>query len=558
MKQGFVVLGLISVLGLAACSEKSATDPPATATLAITLGSATGQITQAGTLAVTVNVSRSNFEGAVLVTATGMDAITGAALTIPSNATSGTLTLTADAAAGPGTGTVTITATGPSGTPAATATLAMTVNVRGTYTLAVNPVSLPLAAGASGTSTIAINRVNNFAGTVNLAVTAPNGINATVTPTAATGAAATLNVLVASTVVAGNYPIVINGATTGLANQSAALALTVTSAGAFTTSLSPVSLTMRPGASATSTLHIARSGNFTGTVTVTATAPTGLTATVASPSVTGNSTAITIAAGATTATGNYTVNVASNANGIGQQMTTLAVTVAAPTAPPFGGTIFIDPDIITPSDPSAFVGLSYAGQASRTMFDRRVNNWITVNAFLFNASFDDGLTVEVQVNPEFGTAAASQTHAQLYATAVGRLPTALRRDVRTMWIHQGVQPFGGGNNNILIHVGQADLYVRDGILEETLVHEAAHSSLDASHAAAPGWLAAQAADPAFISNYARDFPTREDVAESFLPWLAVRYRAVRISESLRTTIQSAIPNRLAYFDGLALPMHPIR
>ena len=230
---------------------------------------------------------------------------------------------------------------------------------------------------------------------------------------------------------------------------------------------------------------------------------------------------------------------------------------SGPTTPPFAGTIFLDPDIITSSDPTAFLGLSYIGQGARTMFDRRVNDWITVNAYLFDASFSDSLAIEVQVNPEFGTSAASQTFAELYAGVIGRLPTALRRDVRTVWIHQGVQPFGGGNNNLLIHVGQADQYVTAGILEETLVHEAAHTSLDPSHAAAPGWLAAQAADRTFIATYARDFPTREDIAESFLPYLAVRYRDDRISAALAATIRATIPNRIAYFDALALQMYPV-
>jgi hypothetical protein len=193
-----------------------------------------------------------------------------------------------------------------------------------------------------------------------------------------------------------------------------------------------------------------------------------------------------------------------------------------PLPPPFGGTIFIAPDIITSDDPTTFLGLTDAGQGSRTMFDRRVNGWITLDAFLFDASFDDGLTVEVQVNPEFGT-----------------------------------RPFGGGNRNLLIHVGQGDLYLAEGILEETFVHEAAHTSLDAYHASAPGWLAAQAADPTFISTYARDFPDREDIAESFVPYLAVRYRADRIPASLRVIIEETMPNRIAYFDGLGLDMHPI-
>ena len=51
-------------------------------------------------------------------------------------------------------------------------------------------------------------------------------------------------------------------------------------------------------------------------------------------------------------------------------------------------------------------------------------------------------------------------------------------------------------------------FTSKGILEETLVHEAAHTSLDRTHATAAGWLAAQTADGTFISTYARDHPLR--------------------------------------------------
>ena len=225
--------------------------------------------------------------------------------------------------------------------------------------------------------------------------------------------------------------------------------------------------------------------------------------------------------------------------------------------PPFWGTIFIDPDIITASDPTTFTHMTYAGRGLRTMYDRRVTNWVNLNAFLFNASFNDGLSIEVQVNPEFNDTTSASFEANKYAIVIGRLPTALRLHVQTVWIHQGVQPFGGGNNNLLIHTGQGDLYSADGILEETFVHEGSHSSLDATHAAATGWLAAQAADPEYISVYARDNPTREDIAESFLTWLAVRYRPERITSTLSNSIAAAIPNRLAYFDRQYLDMYPI-
>ena len=67
-----------------------------------------------------------------------------------------------------------------------------------------------------------------------------------------------------------------------------------------------------------------------------------------------------------------------------------------------------------------------------------------------------------------------------------------------------------------------------GFTEEVMFHEAAHTSLDVAHANAPGWREAQRADGGFISTYARDNPDREDIAESILPYFAVRVHTGRI------------------------------
>ena len=65
--------------------------------------------------------------------------------------------------------------------------------------------------------------------------------------------------------------------------------------------------------------------------------------------------------------------------------------------------------------------------------------------------------------------------------------------------------------------------------------------------------------PIGISSQAtREFPTREDVAESFLMWFAVRFREDRISARLATTIRSRIPNRLAFFDVQDFDVTPVR
>ena len=225
---------------------------------------------------------------------------------------------------------------------------------------------------------------------------------------------------------------------------------------------------------------------------------------------------------------------------------------------PFKGTIFIDPDIITPRDPSNFQKLYYSGQKKRTMFDRRVNDWIEADAYLFPAMYKDNLTVEIQVNPEFKNPEDARVYAQKYAEVIGRLPKVLRKDLETVWIHRGMKLFGGGNNNILIHTDYSEKhYEKQGILEETLVHEASHTSLDKDHSKNSEWKKAQKMDKTFISDYARENPHREDIAESYLTYLAIRYRPERISDSLKVIIESAIPNRIKYFDNQSFEMYPV-
>ena len=221
----------------------------------------------------------------------------------------------------------------------------------------------------------------------------------------------------------------------------------------------------------------------------------------------------------------------------------------------YWGTIFVDSAIIRESDPSAFQKITAMGRGERRTYDRRINGMNTINAYLYRIEWSDGMVTEAQVNPEFGDSLAP-LEARKYAIEVGRIPTCLRKDVRFLIIHQGKKPFGGGNHGILIHTGQSAEYERAGILEETLVHEASHTSLDDQFARNSDWLAAQKADVNFISNYAKDNPFREDVAETFLLWMAVRQVPRRISQKTFDTVSTIIPNRLAFWDRQNLPMTP--
>jgi len=228
--------------------------------------------------------------------------------------------------------------------------------------------------------------------------------------------------------------------------------------------------------------------------------------------------------------------------------------------PPFDGTIFIDPDIITPDDPTTFTSLNYSGKDNRTMYDRRNGGgWLDLEPYLFRSLYNDQLEIEIQVNPEFDSIENAKEQAEKFAPIIGRLTTELRKDVKTVWIHKGLEPFGGGNNNLLIHTDwSAKYYEKQGILEETFVHEASHTSLDSYHAQNTEWLIAQKADCNFISTYAKENPAREDIAESYLTYFAIRYRSDRISKELKQKIEQTIPNRIKYFDDQKFNIYPLQ
>ena len=83
-----------------------------------------------------------------------------------------------------------------------------------------------------------------------------------------------------------------------------------------------------------------------------------------------------------------------------------------------------------------------------------------------------------------------------------------------------------------------------------MLHEYAHLAYDGAAYSSANWRAAVAADDRFITEYARDFPYREDVAESYVAWFAVRCSADRLMAAEMEWIEAAIPARLAYFDDL--------
>jgi endoglucanase len=233
----------------AASAAVSATTTAVTQDFTVTPSPGAVSVTRGATASTTVAIARTNFTGAVTMTASGLPAGVTVAFN-PATATTGnsvTATFTASSTATLGAATVTLTAT--SGTLTRTSSVSLTVNdvATQTFTLAASPGSLSVARGASGASTIAITRTN-FTGAVTMSASGlPTGVTVAFNPsTATTGNSATATFTASSTATLGAATVTIT-ATSGTTTRTTTVALTVTGTDAGgTLTATPVVSTSSP------------------------------------------------------------------------------------------------------------------------------------------------------------------------------------------------------------------------------------------------------------------------------------------------------------------------
>jgi hypothetical protein len=229
-----------------------------------------------------------------------------------------------------------------------------------------------------------------------------------------------------------------------------------------------------------------------------------------------------------------------------------------PGQPPYQGTVFIDPDIIRPGDPSSYKSMSFTGQAQRSAWHSERGATITFNAYTYALQFSDSGSVEIAVEDAVGTEATARAEAERLATPLGQIPALLRKSVTVVTIFSGVGR-GTATPGGFISTYAADnvAKIRDGYLEEFLVHEASHVSLDAKYYSDPDYQLARMADNNFVSTYARDNANSEDIAETMVPYIAVRYRADRITAEMESRIRASMNHRIAFFDNQNLNFAPV-
>ncbi len=176
------------------------------------------------------------------------------------------------------------------------------------YLVASSPNSITMLAGVAGNSTISLQSINGFTGTVNLSALTSQGLNCTLSSTSITlGASGTATLSCRGS--AGVYVATVTG-TNGVTSRSSSVSYSVQD---FTITSDPTILTVDAGATSAPTITIVPLEEFSGTVSVKVEASTGLTATVSPSSVARGSGIATLTFSATEA-GNYTANVTATSN----------------------------------------------------------------------------------------------------------------------------------------------------------------------------------------------------------------------------------------------------
>ncbi|MGR3660730.1 MAG: hypothetical protein ACU0CA_06005 [Paracoccaceae bacterium] len=207
-------------------------------------------------------------------------------------------------------------------------------------------------------------------------------------------------------------------------------------------------------------------------------------------------------------------------------------------------------DIITTDDRSQFECLADAGRGIRQMWDKRVDAEFNHNTYIFIAYFSDGQQIEIVVNPEFGSSHAARTEALRYTKGLGQLPLLFRQGIRQFGIHKGNETYSAGPGKIFVYADKTSRRIRQNHLEESLLHEAVHASLDAQYAKSKDWIAAQEQDGTFLTSYAAAHPASEDLAETALFVYGLIQYPDRIPPVDTHVIKESIPARIRVFSDI--------
>lgn len=229
-----------------------------------------------------------------------------------------------------------------------------------------------------------------------------------------------------------------------------------------------------------------------------------------------------------------------------------------------GGTLWYQGfyDIIKSTDVTVFKSANYKFVAKSLMWDRMINGgsggWTQPDSWVYEIEYADNVTAEMRIRKADYTKEQADLAVERYTPYFGKLPFVLRDGIKLINIMKAEANFGGNNwnNSLDIYEGSlSERIINEGNIEEMLLHEGTHAALDYLYN--EDWKVERNKDGKFVSKYAYDNPDREDIAETFAIWLALKNKENRLNSVDVALITTNLSNRINYLNSLDFNIHPI-
>lgn len=211
-----------------------------------------------------------------------------------------------------------------------------------------------------------------------------------------------------------------------------------------------------------------------------------------------------------------------------------------------------DVDLILDDDPTTLATIEFLGNDRREMPDSRHEELFDLNSYIFKLSFDDQTSVEIWAHSSFPSMQKAKTSAEAIVRPLGKLPKAMRERLNHVVLHKGNEAAFSEHlgHFFVLYSENIDKRLSDNDLEETVFHESVHTTLDYEHSNDPDWIRAQRKDNAFVTQYGKQNPKGEDLAETALFAYSQFINSERLPVKLTDWLDTNIPNRLKYLLNL--------
>jgi hypothetical protein len=157
-------------------------------------------------------------------------------------------------------------------------------------------------------------------------------------------------------------------------------------------------------------------------------------------------------------------------------------------------------DYIKSSDPDTFLSIEYKGQFSREI--PGVEPLVDANAYVFEAAFTGGKTIEIRCRSNFGSLERATEYANKLTDKLGKLPVFMRNELSHVAVFSGESRASAEPDGKFFFISdqRIDKRISDNQLEETVFHETAHVYFENRYSTSTDWINAQQKDASFVTE----------------------------------------------------------